>query len=46
MVLDMLKDAFTHAKLPCSLNDMKKVIRKLGMTYESIHACLNDCMLY
>ncbi|XP_013617060.1 PREDICTED: uncharacterized protein LOC106323494 [Brassica oleracea var. oleracea] len=46
MVLDLMKEAFTHAKLPDSFNDMKKVIRKLGMTYESIHACPNDCMLY
>ncbi|KAL0684262.1 hypothetical protein Bca4012_051110 [Brassica carinata] len=46
MVLDLMKEAFSHAKLPDSFNDMKKVIRKLGMTYESIHACPNDCMLY
>ncbi|XP_056864346.1 uncharacterized protein LOC108851199 [Raphanus sativus] len=46
MVLDLMKEAFMHAKLPDSFNDMKKVIRKLGMTYESIHACPNDCMLY
>ncbi|KAL1225393.1 hypothetical protein V5N11_009047 [Cardamine amara subsp. amara] len=46
MVLDLLKEAFTHAKLPASFNDMKKVIRKLGLTYETIHACPNDCMLF
>lgn len=46
MVLDLLKEAFTHAKLPSSFNDMKRVIRKLGLTYESIHACPNDCMLF
>lgn len=46
MVLDLLKEAFTHAKLPYSFNDMKKVIRKLGLSYSSIHACPNDCMLY
>ena len=45
MVLDLMKEAFSHAKLLDSFNDMKKVIRKLGMTYESIHACPNDCML-
>ncbi|CAA7061732.1 unnamed protein product [Microthlaspi erraticum] len=46
MVLDLLKEAFTHAKLPDSFNGMKKVIRKLGLNYKSIHACPNDCMLY
>lgn len=46
MVLDMMKEAFKHAKLPDSFNDMKKVIRKLEMTYELINACPNDCMLY
>ncbi|KAL1225670.1 Cell division cycle protein-like protein [Cardamine amara subsp. amara] len=46
MVLDLLKEIFTHARLPDSFNDMKKVVRKLGLTYESIHACPNDCMLY
>ncbi|XP_010424636.1 PREDICTED: uncharacterized protein LOC104709773 [Camelina sativa] len=46
MVLDLLKEAFTHAKLPKSFNDMKGVIRKLGLSYEKIHACPNDCMLF
>jgi len=39
MVLDLLKEAFTHAKLPGSFKYMKTFIRKLGLTYESIHAC-------
>ena len=46
MVLDLLKEAFTQARLPGSFNDMKKVVRKLGLTSESIHACPNDCMLF
>ncbi|CAA7036366.1 unnamed protein product [Microthlaspi erraticum] len=39
MVIDLLKEAFEHAKLPDSFNDMKKIIRKLGFTYQTIHAC-------
>ncbi|CAA7038928.1 unnamed protein product [Microthlaspi erraticum] len=46
MILDLLKEAFAHAKLPQSFSDMKKVIRKLGLTSESIHACPNNCKLY
>lgn len=46
MVLELLKEAFPKAKFPDSFGDMKKVIRKLGLTYESIDACPNDCMLY
>lgn len=46
MIIDLLKEAFEHAKLPDSFNDMKKIIRKLGFNYETIHVCPNDCMLY
>ncbi|XP_010451510.1 PREDICTED: uncharacterized protein LOC104733639 [Camelina sativa] len=46
LIIDLLKEAFEHAKLPDSFNDMKKIIRKLGFNYESIHVCPNDCMLY
>ncbi|CAA7024546.1 unnamed protein product [Microthlaspi erraticum] len=46
MIIELLKEAFEHAKLPDSFNDMKKIIRKLGFTYETIHVCPNDCMLY
>ncbi|CAA7052795.1 unnamed protein product [Microthlaspi erraticum] len=46
MIIDLLKEAFKHAKLPDSFYDLKKTISKLGLDYESIHACPNDCMLY
>jgi len=46
VVLDLLKEAFTHAKLPGSFKYIKTFIRKLGLTYESIHACPNNCMLF
>ena len=32
--------------LPESTYQAKKTINSLGMTYESIHACPNDCILY
>ena len=32
--------------LPNSCHEVKKTISSLGLTYEKIHACPNDCMLY
>jgi len=46
MILDLLKDAFEHAKFPNSLYEAKNVITKLGLNYVKIPACPKDCMLY
>ncbi|XP_045831553.1 uncharacterized protein LOC123922941 [Trifolium pratense] len=46
MILDLLRDAFEQAKLPHSLYEAKKTIKKLGLDYTKIDACPNDCMLY
>ncbi|XP_052198329.1 uncharacterized protein LOC127805620 [Diospyros lotus] len=46
MILELLKDAFEHAKIPDSFYEAKKLITKLGLNYSQIHACPNDCMLY
>ena len=46
MMLDTLREAFPDACIPKSLYEMKKIIRDLGLTYEKIDACPNDCMLY
>ncbi|XP_072075266.1 uncharacterized protein [Arachis hypogaea] len=46
MILELLGEAFEHAKIPASLHDAKKTIRKLGIAYKKIDACPNDCMLY
>ncbi|KAI5338202.1 hypothetical protein L3X38_017473 [Prunus dulcis] len=32
--------------LPPSMYDAKKTLSALGMSYEKIHACPNDCILY
>ncbi|GKV52344.1 hypothetical protein SLEP1_g58932 [Rubroshorea leprosula] len=32
--------------LPKSYSGTKKIIRSLGLSYEKIHACPNDCMLF
>jgi len=46
MIIDLLHDAFKHAKILSSFYEMKKIINKLGLNYEKIDVCPNDCMLY
>ncbi|XP_029145781.2 uncharacterized protein [Arachis hypogaea] len=46
MILDLLRDAFEQAKLPKTVYEARKTIRKLGIEYAKIDACPNDCMLY
>ncbi|XP_073224870.1 uncharacterized protein [Cicer arietinum] len=46
MVLELLKDAFEFANIPNSFYEAKKTITKLGLNYEKIHVCRNNCMLY
>ncbi|XP_068486941.1 uncharacterized protein [Phaseolus vulgaris] len=46
MILELLVDAFEHAKIPHSFYEAKKTIKKLGLHYTKIDACPNDCMLY
>ncbi|XP_039129148.1 uncharacterized protein LOC120265343 [Dioscorea cayenensis subsp. rotundata] len=46
MILELLRDAFPHIKIPSSFYDAKKTITKLGLNYDKIHACPNNCMLY
>ncbi|KAI9125251.1 hypothetical protein K1719_003867 [Acacia pycnantha] len=46
MILELLCDAFEHAKIPSSFYEAKKTITKLGLDYQKIHACPNNCMLY
>ncbi|GJZ49023.1 hypothetical protein Tco_0603213 [Tanacetum coccineum] len=47
MILELLRDAFPHlTALPLSAYELKKFTKDLGLGYEKIHACPNDCMLY
>ena len=46
MILELLNDEFDTAKIPSSFYEAKKIISKLGLNYEKIHACPNNCMLY
>ena len=46
-LLETLADILPqHNNLPNSLYEAKKTMKVLGLDYEKIHACLNDCILY
>ena len=47
MLIDLLLDAFPQIKnFPSSYYQAKKLIMDLGLGYEKIHACPNNCTLY
>ncbi|XP_077249195.1 uncharacterized protein LOC143888642 [Tasmannia lanceolata] len=47
MLLDLSKRAFPEGVLlPKNMYETKKIIRELGLHYDMIDACPNDCMLY
>ncbi|XP_074336927.1 uncharacterized protein LOC141674102 [Apium graveolens] len=45
-ILKLIKEAFPDVNLPSSFKVAKNMIRKLGLDYQKIHACPNDCMMY
>ncbi|XP_019260867.1 PREDICTED: uncharacterized protein LOC109238842 [Nicotiana attenuata] len=45
-LLELLKEAFPFAQVPESFNKARNMIKDLGLHYEKIHACPNDCMLF
>ncbi|XP_019231381.1 PREDICTED: uncharacterized protein LOC109212211 [Nicotiana attenuata] len=46
-IMKLIKRALPSGEtLPESFYGAKKVIRSLGLRYEKIHACENDCMLF
>ena len=47
MLLQVLMDMLpSDAKLPKDHYEAKKIVRGLGLGYEKIYACPNDCMLF
>ncbi|XP_060968549.1 uncharacterized protein LOC115708932 [Cannabis sativa] len=46
-LLSYLSDIFPEGNnIPSSTYEAKKILRSLGMEYEKIHACPNDCILF
>ena len=47
MTLKLLKDAFPEGEtLPGSMIKARKIVDGLGLKFEKIDACPNDCMLF
>ena len=47
MLLQFLLDFLpSNARLPKDCYEAKKIIKDLGLSYEKIHACPKDCILY
>ena len=45
--LKLLADAFLEINtLPTSYHEAKNIIKELGLGYESIHVCYNNCILF
>ena len=46
-LMKILKDAFPDSNtFPCSYKETKKIVDNLGLKYEKIDACPNNCMLF
>jgi hypothetical protein len=46
-ILKQLVEAFPALNtVPKSYDDAKKLLRRLGLGYDSIHVCLNNCVLF
>ena len=45
-LLELLKEAMPELNIPPSYNKTKSMIKNLGLDYEKIDACPNDCMLF
>ncbi|XP_074579109.1 uncharacterized protein LOC141835604 [Curcuma longa] len=47
MLLQLLQEAFPKPNaIPNSHYEAKKLLKELGLTYEKIHVCKNDCILF
>jgi hypothetical protein len=45
-ILKLLSLAFPQCCVPASYKEAKKLIKALGLGYESIHVCPNNCVLF
>ena len=45
-LLKLLSSAFPDCSIPSSYQEAKRLIRALGLGYDSIHVCPNNCVLF
>ena len=42
-----MKEAFSNGtRIPSSHNEAKKKMNELGLSYENIHVCKHDCVIF
>jgi hypothetical protein len=46
-IVKLLAEAFSEWNtLPKSYNEAKNILKELGLGYDSIHVCFNNCVLF
>jgi len=45
-ILKLLSSSFPNCSIPASYQEAKRLIRALGLGYNSIHVCPNNCVLF
>ena len=45
-LLELLKEAMPYLNIPISFDKTKNMVMNMGLDYQKIDACRNDCMLY
>lgn len=45
-LLKLLSSAFPQSQLPESYDEAKKYLHELGLRYDTIHVCKNNCVLF
>lgn len=46
VMMKLLSSAFPQCEFPRSYDDAKKYLRELGLGYDNIHVCKNNCVLF
>ncbi len=46
VLLKLLSSSFPNCSIPASYEEAKRLIRALGLGYNSIHVCPNNCVLF
>ena len=46
VILNLLSSSFPNCSIPASYQEAKRLIRALGLGYNSIHVCPNNCVLF
>jgi hypothetical protein len=45
-MMNLISSGYPKSELPNSYDEAKKYLRELGLGYENIHVCKNNCVLF